>query len=75
MCRSVSAVSCEKKKFDPSAETWLISNAKYTVLRDVARYGRTPASPMMSASLGTSLSAKVSLIVIYRQECQHVPEA
>ena len=40
-----------------------MSKARYTVDSDVAIYGTTPAKPMLSASLGTSSRAKVSLIV------------
>jgi hypothetical protein len=42
-----------------------MSHAMYAVVREVARYGKTPAAPMTRASLGTSLRVKVSLIVFW----------
>jgi hypothetical protein len=45
-----------------------ISQARYTVDREVARYGVTPASPRYRASLGTSLREKVSLMTFYRSK-------
>lgn len=51
-----------RKPRPPWAAALLISKAQYSVPAEVARYGTTPARPMLMASLGTVSSAKVSLM-------------
>jgi hypothetical protein len=63
-----SAVGPEIKWPLPVVTALFISQAMYTVDRDVARYGMTPASPRYRASLGTSLREKVSLMTFYRSK-------